>query len=139
MQLLQDAEFSAGSSDANAILERDLDEVITADRSLRANLAQLASNYDSASRVINPLDENPTKYDSSDRAITTTADTPMRDHTRSSHYASVTSDPESGESLGIQLMSLGASGASMIRDRNIAAEARSDDPPKLNWVVAFIL
>ena len=87
MQLLQDAEFSAGSFDANAILERDLDEKITADRSLRAKLAQLDSNYDPASRVIKPLDENLIKYDSSDREITPTADIPKSDHTRSLQYA----------------------------------------------------
>ena len=132
MQLLQDAGFASRSFDANDILERDLDEVIAADRSQRAELAQLASNYDSATRVIKPLDEDPMEYDSSHQAITPTAGTLKSDHTRSLQYASVTSDPGPGESWGIQRMSLGPLGASMIRDRNTPAEARSANLPKLH-------
>ena len=113
-------------------MKKDLDEVIAADRSLRAKLAQLAINYDPATRVIEPLHEDPIEYESSDRAITPTAGTPKIDHTRSSQYALVTSDPGSDESLGIQRMSLGPSGASMICDRNTPAEERSADPPKLH-------
>ena len=84
MKLLQDAGLAARSFDANAILERDLDEAITADRSQRAKLAQLVSNYDPATRVIKPPDEDPIEYDSSDRAITPTAGTQKSNHTRSS-------------------------------------------------------
>ena len=37
MHLLQYAGFAAGSFDANALMERDHDEVIAADRSLRGS------------------------------------------------------------------------------------------------------
>ena len=131
IQLLQDVGFAAESFDENALLESDLDEVIAADRSLREKLAQSAINFDPATKVIKPLDEYPIEYNSSDREITPTAGTPKSGHTRSSQYASVTSDPGSVESLRIQSMSLGQSGALIIRNRNTSAKARSADPPTL--------
>ena len=82
--------------------------------------------------MIKPLDEDSIKYDISDRTMTPTVGKTKSDHTRSSHYASISSDPGSGESLCIQRMPLGPSGASMICDKNTPAEARSADPPKLH-------
>ena len=132
MQLLHNAVFASGSFDAHAILERDLDEVNAAHRSLSAKLAQLDKNYDQATRLIKPLDEDPIEYDSSDRAITPTAVTPKTDHTRSSQYASITAYPGSGKSLDIQRMALKPSEASTIRDINTPVEARAADPYKLH-------
>lgn len=58
MQLLQDAGFTAGSFEAHAILERDLLEVITAYRYLRAKLTKLDSNCDPATRVIKTINDD---------------------------------------------------------------------------------
>ena len=79
MQLSQDAKFASGSFDANALLKRDLDKVIAANRTLCAKLAQLARNYDPATRVIKPLDKDPIENDSSSWAIPPTAGTPKSD------------------------------------------------------------
>ena len=106
--------------------------MIAADISLHAKMAQLASNYDPATRAIKRLDKDPIEYDSLKRTITPTAGTPKIDHTISSQYASITSDPGSEKSLRIQRMSLGPSGDSIIRGNNTPAEARSADPPKLH-------
>uniref|UniRef100_A0AAV1TFH2 Retrotransposon gag domain-containing protein n=1 Tax=Peronospora matthiolae TaxID=2874970 RepID=A0AAV1TFH2_9STRA len=57
------------------------------------------------------------KCESADQAVATIADVPREYHTGSSQYASAESEMESDDSVGIQRMSLGPSGATHVRDR----------------------
>ena len=86
--------------DANKLLECDQDQVIHACRSLYNKL--------------NPLTG---KCESTDQAATTIADVPRGYYTGLSQYASADSEMESDDSVGIQRMSLGQSGAPHLRDR----------------------
>ena len=58
------------------------------------------------------------KCESTDQAATTIADVPRGYHTGSSQYASADSGMESDDSVGIQRVSLGPSGAVHLRDRD---------------------
>ncbi|MCY0726090.1 hypothetical protein OVW19_30570, partial [Klebsiella pneumoniae] len=57
------------------------------------------------------------KRESADQAVGTIADVPKGHYTGSSQYASAESEMESDNSVGIQRMSLGPSGAALICDR----------------------
>uniref|UniRef100_A0AAV1TUP4 Uncharacterized protein n=1 Tax=Peronospora matthiolae TaxID=2874970 RepID=A0AAV1TUP4_9STRA len=100
IQLLQDAGYVAGAFDANELLERDQDQVIHACRSLYDKLISLTG-----------------KCKSADQAVATIADVPRGYHAGSSQYASAEYEMESYDSVGIQRMSLGPSGATYLRDR----------------------
>uniref|UniRef100_A0AAV1T4S6 Uncharacterized protein n=1 Tax=Peronospora matthiolae TaxID=2874970 RepID=A0AAV1T4S6_9STRA len=100
IQLLQDAGYVAGAFDANEMLECDQDQVIHACRSLYDNLMPLKGICES-----------------SDQAVATIADVPSGYDTGSSQNALAESEMESDDSVGIQLMSLGPSGATHLRDR----------------------
>ena len=104
IQLLQDARYVAGAFDASELLECDQDEVIHACRSLYDKLIPLTGKYE-------PMDQE----------VATIADTPREQHTGSSQYASAESEMESDDSVGIQRMSLGPSGAAHLRDRGETA------------------
>uniref|UniRef100_A0AAV1TWM2 Uncharacterized protein n=1 Tax=Peronospora matthiolae TaxID=2874970 RepID=A0AAV1TWM2_9STRA len=100
VQILQDAGYVAGASDANKLLECDQDQMIHAFRSLCDKLITLTE-----------------KCESADQAAATIADIPSEYHTGSSQYASAESEMESDDSVGTQRMSLGPSGAAHLRDR----------------------
>ena len=87
------------------LLECDQDQSIHARRSLYDKLIPLT-----------------VKYESTDQAVATIADTPREQHTGSSQYASAESEMESDDSFGIQRMSLGPSGAAHLRDRSETAK-----------------
>ena len=107
IQLLQDAGYVAGAFDASELLECDQDQAIHACRSLYDKLIPLTG-----------------KYESTDQAVATIADTPREQHTGSSQYASAESEMESDDSVGIQRMSLDPSGAAHLRDRGETAKLK---------------
>ena len=100
IQLLQDAGYVAGAFDANGLLECDQDQVIHACRYLCDKLILLMG-----------------KCEVTDQAVATTDDAPREYHTGSSQYASAESEMESDDSVGIQRISLGPSGATHLRHR----------------------
>uniref|UniRef100_A0AAV1VBJ4 Uncharacterized protein n=1 Tax=Peronospora matthiolae TaxID=2874970 RepID=A0AAV1VBJ4_9STRA len=110
IQLLHDAGYVAGVFDANKLLECDQDQVIHTCRLLYNKLAPLTG-----------------KCEPNDQAAAAIADTPRGYHTGSSQYASAESEMESDDSVGIQRMSLGPSGAAHLRDQvdAIKCEPRS--------------
>ena len=100
IQLLQEAGYVAGAFDTNELLECDQDQVIHACRSLYDKLIPLTG-----------------KHKVTDQTAASTADAPREYHTGSSQYASAESEVESDDSVCIQRMSLGPSGAAHLRDR----------------------
>ena len=67
-QLLQDAGITAGSFDAQILLEFDFDHVIDADISLREQLSKLISSENPAGRDIKPAIDGWNDYGASERA-----------------------------------------------------------------------
>ena len=108
--ILQDDGFAAGAFDAQELLECDSNQVIHASRSLFAKLSPLTGNHDAVDQAIMPIDDIPKGY-----------------HTGSSQYASAESEMGSSDSMNIQRMSLGPTGAALLRERMapIKIEARS--------------
>uniref|UniRef100_A0AAV1TQF8 Uncharacterized protein n=2 Tax=Peronospora matthiolae TaxID=2874970 RepID=A0AAV1TQF8_9STRA len=103
IQLPQGAGFVPGAFDAQVLVDFDLDQVITASRSLFKALVPLTGTYDS-----------------SDRELTTSIMVKEEDCSPavSSHYASADSLADDSDGLKIKLMSLGPSGAALLRDRH---------------------
>ena len=103
IRILQGAGFKPGAFDAKVLLDCDLDQVITAIRSLFKALVPLADNYDSA-----------------DQELTTTVKFKEKEHPLavSSHYASAESDAEEIDDMEIKRMLLGPSGSAFLRDHH---------------------
>ena len=100
MKLLEDAGYIAGSFDAQLLLECHHDQVIRAGKSLFEKLIPLTGECDCEDQAAPPGQSAPRGY-----------------HTGSSQYASAESEVESEDSIPIQRMSLGPSGADLIRER----------------------
>ena len=111
MKLLKEAGLIAEAFDAQKLLESDHDQVIKAGQSLFEKLIPLTGRSNSTDQAITQITEG---Y-----------------HTGSSQYASAESEADSIDSINIQRMSLGTSGAAFIRERTtpINTEARSTDVP----------
>ena len=129
IQMLQDAGYVAGAFDANQLLECDQDQVIHACRSLYDMLIPLTGKRESADQAVGTIADVQKghhtgssipltgKLVSADQAVATIAEVPRGYHTGSSQYASAESEMESDDSVGIQRMSLGPSGAALLCDR----------------------
>ena len=114
IQLLQEAGFVPGAFDAQVLLDCDLNQVITASRSLFKMLVPLTGNYDSADR---------------DPTTTVKVEEKRRSPAVSSQYASAESDADESDHLEIRRMSLGPSGAALLRSRHghTAPDVRASD------------
>ena len=100
MKLLEDAGYIAGSFDAQLLMECHHDQVIRAGKSLFEKLIPLTGECDCEDQAAPPDQSAPRGY-----------------HTGSSQYASAESEVESEDSIPIQRMPLGPSGADLIRER----------------------
>ena len=108
IQLLKEAGFVAGTFDARELLDNEQDRVIHACQSLYEKLVPLTG--------IRKAEYHAEETAANDHVEPKAAEVQSGYHTQSTQYASAESEVESGDSNGIQRMSLGPSEATYLRD-----------------------
>ena len=138
INLLTEARFTAGTFNAQTLLECNHDRVIAAGQSLFKTLSPLLGIRDPGDNPNPPIgtsDQRIARRSTMDQVLTPINDSPKSEHTGSSRYDSAESEEDSNDSFEIQPM-LGPKGADMLRktfERN-AAEAQAGRPSAMQFM-----